>query len=468
MELDNHEETLRLSDNFKSLLFGLSFYHAACLERRKFGGIGWNISYEWMQSDFRTALAQLRMYVDSESVPFSTIYAMIGDIVYGGRVTDSWDQRTNLALLQRFMCPDILTPNFMVTKGYEVPPPTNSLKHLLAHVENFPLTDHPHLFGLHENAEAIFQSKISKELLSSLISLQPQRITNSANSMDSAEEDVISALASRVPSLIDASKAHPTAHGLTKEGHLNSLGVVCEHEVLRYNNLLSVISNSLESLQSALKGLVVMSPSLEQIYSDIYINKVPKLWRDAGYPSLKSLGSWCDDLDKRVEAIRSWLQFGTPKAFWISGFMFPQGFITGMLQLHSRKTKIPIDILSVRTTILASGYDIKNSPSHGVYIYGLYLEGARWDGVVGTLSESLPRVLFDELPFIWLEPSSTKSEDDRELFECPVYKTRERAGELSTTGLSTNYILSLFLPTKSHSKNHWVCNGVAAICAIDI
>lgn len=39
---------------YKKLLFSLGFFHAVILERRKFGAIGWNIAYEWMNSDFVT------------------------------------------------------------------------------------------------------------------------------------------------------------------------------------------------------------------------------------------------------------------------------------------------------------------------------------------------------------------------------------------------------------------------------
>lgn len=49
---------------FKKLLFSLAFFHAVILERRKFGPIGWNIPYEWMNSDFETCQSQLKMYLD--------------------------------------------------------------------------------------------------------------------------------------------------------------------------------------------------------------------------------------------------------------------------------------------------------------------------------------------------------------------------------------------------------------------
>ncbi len=48
--------------------------------------------------------------------------------------------------------------------------------------------------------------------------------------------------------------------------------------MIRYNRLLAVIHQTLKDLLKALKGLVVMSQSLETMFSSLYNNEVPELW----------------------------------------------------------------------------------------------------------------------------------------------------------------------------------------------
>lgn len=123
-------------------------------------------------------------------------------------------------------------------------------------------------------------------------------------------------------------------------------------ELVRYNRLLEVMKSSLANLKKALKGLVVMSEDLEKLSNSIYDNQVGKLWADKGFLSLKPLGSWIEDLLARVKFLNLWIKEGTPKIFWMSGFFFPQAFVTGTLQNYARKKTIAIDKLSFKFSIL--------------------------------------------------------------------------------------------------------------------
>ena len=71
----------------------------------------------------------------------------------------------------------------------------------------------------------------------------------------------------------------------------------------------------------------------------------------------------------------------------------------------------------------------------------------RWDRTKGVLAEPYTNVLFDPMPIIWFKPVRKDQMTDRGDYECPIYKTSERKGTLSTTGHSTNFVLFLKLPS---------------------
>jgi dynein heavy chain, axonemal len=105
-------------------------------------------------------------------------------------------------------------------------------------------------------------------------------------------------------------------------------GGVCPHPFLfpecRYNKLLETMQSSLSDLQKALKGAIVMSQDLDEMYSSILIDEVPGMWRQVAYPSRKPLSPWMVDLQSRLSFFQSWLEQGPPLSFCLPAFFFPQ------------------------------------------------------------------------------------------------------------------------------------------------
>ena len=248
-----------------------------------------------------------------------------------------------------------------------------------------------------------------------------------------------------------------------------SLGVFLSQELIRFNGLIAMIAQTLTDLLRAVKGEVVMSASLELMYNNLVYQRVPLSWEEVGYPCLKPLGSWTEDFFARLEFMRRWLVDGPPPAYWLSGFFFPQGFMTAVKQTYSRDLHIAIDTLRIGcqiTSFESHTVDSLSPPVSGAFIYGLYMEGGRFDRNSMSVADAVPGVLFNPLPCIWLTPVLTAEYKPVDVYNCPLYKTSLRAGTLSTTGHSTNFVVALPLPSKE-AEDYWVRKGCALLCMLD-
>ena len=118
------EEVIDNSLQLKRLLFGLSFFHSIVQERRKFGPLGWNIRYEFNDSDLETSIIMLIKFLqENDDIPWDAMRYMTGQINYGGRVTDDWDRVLLLNILLKFYTDDILDTDYQFSPSgnYHVP-----------------------------------------------------------------------------------------------------------------------------------------------------------------------------------------------------------------------------------------------------------------------------------------------------------------------------------------------------------
>jgi dynein heavy chain len=466
-----NEELLNESSKpeiWRKMLFGLCFFHSVVQERRKFGPLGFNIRYEFNDSDLDTSIKSLKMFLDENiEIPWDALTYITGHIHYGGRVTDDWDRTCLLSALRRFYAPDILDESYKFSSsGIYYSPEDGNLEYYRNYINSLPYDDSPEVFWLHENANITFQNQESERLLNDILSVQPRIASSGGRSNDDIVMETVANLSKSLPEALDASTGHSDLFIKVEYDLIPSLSTVLLQEIEKFNRLTSAIKRSLIDIQRAINGEVVMSEELDNMYMAILNSQVPNNWKKVAYPSLKPLASWIRDLKERVGFMSDWLKYGNPTCYWLSGFFYPQSFMTGILQTHSRRYGIPIDHLKFSFNVTDCNKDeIKAGAYDGVYIYGLILEGAVWDRDERQLADSHPKELYSVMPVIHFLPSGDYEQSAND-YVCPVYKTSVRAGELSTTGQSTNFILAVDLPTDENPE-FWTLRGTALLCQLN-
>ena len=456
---------------FRRFAFGFVFFHGLILERRKYGPLGWNIPYEFSNSDLSISLAQLKNFLeDYDDIQYAALQYMIAEANYGGRVTDPADRRLIAILFQDICCEDILDDRYCFSglKEYPVPVDASYKEHEEFINSTIPLNSTPAVFGLHDNADITCAISETSTLFGTALLTLPRQVSSKKGA---STEDQVRARAeeilSRLPEKFDVDDVR-MKHPNKLEESLNS---VLHQELMRYNNLLGIARTSMKNLKDAIDGNAVMTNEIEVMLQSVYDNKTPDAISRVSYPSMMPFSSWINDFLKKIDFLQKWIDNGIPTTFWISAFYFTHSFLTGILQNYARKNRIAIDELGFEFTVMSdlNEYDLTQKPEDGCYIYGFYIEGARWNTESRLLDEPLPKQLLPAMPHVWFRPAKKDINAKIEDYECPVYRTSRRSGELLTTGQSTNFLIHMYLPfdKELYKSEHWVKRGTAILCSLN-
>jgi dynein heavy chain len=470
---------------FQKLLFGLAFFHAIVIERRKYGPLGWNIPYSFNDTDMDITAAQLELYVSSyEKIPFKVLQQLASVVNYGGRITDDKDMRTSDILISDFFNEVVFNEGHSFSESglYKSITPDPDAPHAsyIEYIDSLPLHAEPEVFGMHSNANITSAITSIDETFTIILSLQPRVV---AGAGASREDQIIEMAADMEGQLFPEFDLEGMAM-LYPTDYYESMNTVLVQEGERYNKLIKEMHVSLRSLQKALKGLVVLSAELEAMGTAMFNQWVPDNWTKVAYPSLKPCNAWFKDLMDRLKFLSNWVEGGVPPTYWISGFFFPQGFLTAALQNFARKYAFPIDTVSNSFVMKPEAPEDLKRPDDGCYIFGLYLEGARWGAEQQSLIQPKPKELFSPMPVIHMMPVQHRPRTESGIYRCPVYKVLTRTGVLSTTGHSTNFVTWIEIPSNLPTiyrsslvsetnaqaqfcdNSEWIKGGVACFCSL--
>lgn len=88
--------------------------------------------------------------------------------------------------------------------------------------------------------------------------------------------------------------------------------------------------NSLNNIIGGLEGTSLLSKDDEEASNQMFMGQIPDIWKPWSYPSLKPLGSYVKNLKERIAFFQTWVEEGKPINYWLPGFHFTTGFLTGI------------------------------------------------------------------------------------------------------------------------------------------
>ncbi|CAF3729197.1 unnamed protein product [Adineta steineri] len=459
-------------EKWRPLLYTVAFLHTIVQERRKFGPLGWNIPYEFNQSDFNATVQFIQNYLDemevSKPIQWKTIHYMISEVQYGGRVTDDFDKRLLKTYVQCWFRDEMFDPNFQFEeKTYRIPKITH-MDDIFNYIDTIPNYDSGKVFGLSPLANDRYQEDTTRRVLDTILSIQPKEARGGAGE---TREAVIYRLATEALEKLPPDYiAHEVKERLSK---LEPMNIFLRQEIDRFQRVISVVRHTLIDLKLAIDGTIVMNEELRDALDRMYDAKIPNVWLRYSWES-STLGAWFSDLYARNEQYRSWLKLDKdtkPLAYWMTGFFNPQGFLTAMRQEITRANP-GWSLDNVILTNKITRFDresIKEPPKDGgVYVYGIYIEGAKIrNGVLDELKAN-EKVLTHPMPVIHISAEadfgtsgSPTKQDRRPTYYAPVYKKPRRTDR--------NYVCTLKLecpPGDKTGPNVWTLRGVALLCDI--
>ena len=431
----------------------------------QFGALGFNIPYEFSQADLSACVQFIQNHitdVDSKKRPvdWPTVNYMVCAVQYGGKITDGFDQHLFNTYGQAWLAPRVMEGGFEFFKGYKVPTGAD-IDIYRRYIDSLPLVDNPEIFGLHSNADLVYRTAQTTNVLGTILDISPK---DSGGGGGESREDIVLRVVDELEGKLPPDyKGEEVKAGIKVLGALKPLNICLAQEIDRLQLVIALIRKTLSNLKLAIAGTIVMSADLAAAVDALSLARVPPLWAKKSELEMPTMGTWFGNICNRAEQLTTWLKGGRPNVFWLTGLFNPQGFLTANRQevcrKHSKEGWALDDVVNLTRVVNMEREEVRKGPDEGVYIYGLFLDGCRWDKPGNKLADSVPKVLFAPLPVLLVTGQlSTEKKADGYSYSAPCYKNKTRRG--------LNFIFAVDLRSEDPPQK-WTLRGVALLCAKD-
>lgn len=419
---------------FKCTLFSLCFFHSLISGRIKFGAQGWSRKYPFNDGDLTICGQVLNNYLNAavnqgNEIPWPDLRYIFGEIMYGGHITDFWDRRVNNTYLLVLIIPDLLSGNMNLAPGFKCPDASKlDYAAFAKYVEDKFPAESPSLYGLHQNAEIGYLTNQGAQIFKTILNAAGGAGGGGGGDI-SATSPLITAFLESCPAKLDMIEIRSK---LTDDMYTPYV-IVSLQETERMNILLGEIKRSLLELELGIAGALNITDKMETLASCLMLNKVAPAWEKLAYPSLKPLGAWFPDLVKRQEQLVDWTtQIELLRSTWLPGLFNPNSFLTAVKQTTARSKGLPLDFM-VNRSCFSNYYDIldlASNPPDGVYMHGLFMEGASWEEGKGSdegyITDSKIKELRAIMPICNVYAIHIDDFTMDSMYACPVFITSLR------------------------------------------
>ncbi len=472
--LFNNKDFEEKNPKYKSVLFALCFFHGLVVVRKRFGSTGWNGTYPFNLQDLRDSAKIVEMYIEisQTNIPWEDMKYIIGEIMYGGHITDDWDRKLCKAYLDFIMRNEILSE-----EGDLIPyPPKNSttsfrcpsIRPFDKYIEFFySIPETPITFGMNPNAELNYREDQADNLFSTLSDLQPKD-SRAGGEEGSEIFEKVRNIKDMIENTYKLDSGKISSDFLKSDENRGPYQNVFIQESERMNVLIDIIMKSMNDLEGAMNGTSTMTEELDTLQDYLINYRVPLTWKK--YDSVRGLISWLLNLSYRIEQLNHWKDnpANAPKILYLNYLFNPQAFLTAIKQTEARKSNVELNKLYIQTeitgkmpeTIEAAGEAGSKKAGLGVNVFGFYLEGCRIDPNSKMLDDSEPKKLYMELSIVLCKaaPVPPEGKEDKNYYICPVYKTKMRH--------TTTYVFNAQLKTKDPPQK-WTIQGAAIILDVE-